>query len=253
MSGGAGPPQRCWTCRWRPSPLAFPRGPGAPVGRRRGHTPPGINRYTLYARSPILFLIAPWTTPLPPSPSFFPRSTRKRPSASASERSGRSLPTSASTARSSSPTHQTTGRRRSPETLGATVVRPEKRGYGNAYLAGLACARGRYVVIGDADNTYDFLEIPNLLGPLDAGADMVLGSRLRGEIRPGAMPALHRYVGEPLPHLTPQPDLFHPDIRCAHGVPGVPEGGARAAEPQDRGNGVCKRGSHRGGEGRAPD
>jgi glycosyltransferase involved in cell wall biosynthesis len=81
--------------------------------------------------------------------------------------------------------------------LGATVVRPEKRGYGNAYLAGLACARGRYVVIGDADNTYDFLEIPNLLGPLDAGADMVLGSRLRGEIRPGAMPALHRYVGNP--------------------------------------------------------
>ncbi len=82
--------------------------------------------------------------------------------------------------------------------LGATVVRPEKRGYGNAYLAGLACARGKYVVIGDADNTYDFLEIPKLLAPLDAGADMVLGSRLRGEIRPGAMPALHRYVGNPL-------------------------------------------------------
>ncbi|HRT12643.1 MAG TPA: glycosyltransferase [Methanoculleus sp.] len=65
--------------------------------------------------------------------------------------------------------------------LGATVVRPEKRGYGNA--------RGRYIVIGDADNTYDFLEIPKLLARLDAGADMVLGSRLRGESRPGAMPA----------------------------------------------------------------
>ena len=81
--------------------------------------------------------------------------------------------------------------------LGATVVRPEKRGYGNAYLAGLACARGDYIVIGDADNTYDFLEIPKLLALLDAGADMALGSRLRGEIRPGAMPALHRYVGNP--------------------------------------------------------
>ncbi len=82
--------------------------------------------------------------------------------------------------------------------LGATVVRPEKRGYGNAYLAGLSCARGECIVIGDADNTYDFLEIPKLLAPLDAGADMVLGSRLRGEIRPGAMPALHQYVGNPL-------------------------------------------------------
>ncbi|WOX56668.1 MULTISPECIES: glycosyltransferase family 2 protein [unclassified Methanoculleus] len=82
--------------------------------------------------------------------------------------------------------------------LGATVVRPKEKGYGNAYLAGLACARGRYIVIGDADNTYDFLEIPRLLAPLDAGADMVLGSRIRGEIRPGAMPALHRYIGNPL-------------------------------------------------------
>ena len=81
--------------------------------------------------------------------------------------------------------------------LGATVVYPEKRGYGNAYLTGLARARGRYIVIGDADDTYNFLEIPNLLGPLEAGADMVLGSRLRGEIKPGAMPALHRYIGNP--------------------------------------------------------
>jgi len=81
--------------------------------------------------------------------------------------------------------------------LGATVVHPEKRGYGNAYLAGLARARGRYVIIGDADDTYNFLEIPNLLAPLEAGADMVLGSRLKGEIRPGAMPPLHRYIGNP--------------------------------------------------------
>jgi glycosyltransferase involved in cell wall biosynthesis len=81
---------------------------------------------------------------------------------------------------------------------GAIVVRPERRGYGNAYLAGLACARGRYIVIGDADNTYDFLEIPKLLAPLENGADMVLGSRLRGRIEKGAMPALHQYIGNPL-------------------------------------------------------
>ncbi len=81
---------------------------------------------------------------------------------------------------------------------GATVVRPEAMGYGNAYLAGLARARGRYIVMGDADATYDFLEIPKLLAPLEDGADLVLGSRLRGTIEPGAMPALHRYVGNPL-------------------------------------------------------
>ncbi|HPZ33285.1 MAG TPA: glycosyltransferase [Methanoculleus sp.] len=68
--------------------------------------------------------------------------------------------------------------------------RPGPRGHGRqAGEAGLACARGRYIVIGDADNTYDFLEIPKLLARLDAGADMALGSRLRGEIKPGAMPA----------------------------------------------------------------
>ena len=64
--------------------------------------------------------------------------------------------------------------------LGARVVRPEKRGYGNTYLAGLARARGRYIVIGDADDTYDFLEIPKLLALLDAGVDMAPCSRLRG-------------------------------------------------------------------------
>jgi len=107
---------------------------------------------------------------------------------------------------------------RTPEiaaSLGAVVVRPEKMGYGNAYLAGFARARGTYVVIGDADNTYDFLEIPKLLAPLDAGADMVLGSRLHGTILPGAMPALHRYIGNPL--LTWLLNrVFHTHISDAH-------------------------------------
>jgi glycosyltransferase involved in cell wall biosynthesis len=83
--------------------------------------------------------------------------------------------------------------------LGATVVRPSRRGYGNAYLAGLAAARGELIAIGDADNTYDFLELPRLLDRLEeTGADMVFGSRLRGEIREGAMPWLHQYIGNPL-------------------------------------------------------
>jgi glycosyltransferase involved in cell wall biosynthesis len=82
--------------------------------------------------------------------------------------------------------------------LGAIVIHPEKRGYGNAYLAAFGQARGRYIVIGDADDTYDFLEIPKLLAPLKNGADFVIGSRFRGTINPGSMTPLHRYVGNPV-------------------------------------------------------
>jgi glycosyltransferase involved in cell wall biosynthesis len=80
---------------------------------------------------------------------------------------------------------------------GAVVVHPVHRGYGAAYLEGFAHARGRYIVIGDADNTYDFLEIPLLIQELEEGADFVIGSRFRGEIKPGAMIPLHRYIGNP--------------------------------------------------------
>lgn len=83
------------------------------------------------------------------------------------------------------------------ESLGARIIRPESIGYGNAYLAGLAHAQGRYIAIGDSDNTYDFRELPNFIERLDDGADFVMGTRLRGEIKPGAMPALHRYIGNP--------------------------------------------------------
>ena len=82
---------------------------------------------------------------------------------------------------------------------GAWVVREPRRGYGNAYLAGFAAARGRYLVMGDSDRSYDFGEIPRLLAPLNAGgADYVLGSRFAGEILPGAMPWTHRRIGNPV-------------------------------------------------------
>jgi len=83
--------------------------------------------------------------------------------------------------------------------LGAEVVRPEKLGYGNAYLAGFSRARGRYIVIMDGDLTYDPLEIPEFIRVLESGrADLVIGTRLKGRIEEGAMPALHRYLGNPL-------------------------------------------------------
>ncbi|MDT3438014.1 MULTISPECIES: glycosyltransferase family 2 protein [unclassified Pseudofrankia] len=82
---------------------------------------------------------------------------------------------------------------------GARVVAERRRGYGNAYLTGFAAARGRLIVMGDADSSYDFTAIDALVTPLLRGeADYVLGSRLGGQILPGAMPWLHRYVGNPV-------------------------------------------------------
>lgn len=83
------------------------------------------------------------------------------------------------------------------EAAGARVVHEPRRGYGSAYLAGFAAARGDYIVMGDADLTYDFGEIPRFLAELEDGADMVIGDRMQN-IHPGAMPWLHRYVGNPV-------------------------------------------------------
>src|SRR5436190_22827362 len=83
------------------------------------------------------------------------------------------------------------------ETAGATVVHEPRRGYGRAYLAGFAAARGEYIVMVDADLTYDFAEIPRFVTELDRGAQLVMGDRM-DNIHPGAMPWLHRYVGNPV-------------------------------------------------------
>jgi glycosyltransferase involved in cell wall biosynthesis len=91
------------------------------------------------------------------------------------------------------------------EKAGARVVVEPRRGYGSAYLAGFAAARGRYIVMADADLTYDFKEIPRFIAALDEGAEMVIGDRM-GNIQPGAMPWLHRYVGNPI--LTGLLNLF---------------------------------------------
>src|SRR5215217_4882578 len=80
---------------------------------------------------------------------------------------------------------------------GARVVRETRPGYGSAYLAGFAAARGRYIVMADADLTYDFGEIPRFVDKLDDGAELVMGDRM-DNIHPGAMPWLHRYVGNPI-------------------------------------------------------
>jgi hypothetical protein len=87
------------------------------------------------------------------------------------------------------------------ERAGARVVAVADKGYGAALMAGIAAARGRFVVMGDADDSYDFLEVPRLLARLREGYDLVQGCRLPsggGRVLPGAMPFLHYWLGNPL-------------------------------------------------------
>jgi Glycosyl transferase family 2 len=84
------------------------------------------------------------------------------------------------------------------EQAGARVVSVPERGYGAALRAGIAAARGRYIIMGDADDSYDFGSLDAFLEALRAGHLLVMGNRFRGGIKPGAMPALHRYLGNPV-------------------------------------------------------
>jgi glycosyltransferase involved in cell wall biosynthesis len=97
---------------------------------------------------------------------------------------------------------------------GAQVVHEPRRGYGSAYMAGFNAARGRYIIMGDADLTYDFNEIPRFVKQLEDGAELVMGDRM-DNIQPGAMPWLHRYVGNPI--LSGTLNLFFKTgVRDAH-------------------------------------
>ena len=92
----------------------------------------------------------------------------------------------------------TDGSQQIAEENGARVVAVEDRGYGSALQGGIAAAHGRYIVMGDADDSYDFSELAPLLDRLRGGADLVMGNRFRGGIAPRAMPPLHRYLGNPV-------------------------------------------------------
>ena len=84
------------------------------------------------------------------------------------------------------------------EDLGARVVPIPVRGYGAALIGGIDAARGRFIIMGDADDSYDFLNLDPFVAELRQGADLVMGNRFRGGIAPGAMPPLHRYLGNPV-------------------------------------------------------
>jgi glycosyltransferase involved in cell wall biosynthesis len=92
----------------------------------------------------------------------------------------------------------TDGSKEIAEEQGARVVSIADRGYGAALLGGIQAARGRYVIMGDADDSYDFSALAPFIVRLHAGADIVMGNRFKGGIAPGAMPFLHRYFGNPV-------------------------------------------------------
>ena len=84
------------------------------------------------------------------------------------------------------------------EELGARVVPIPVRGYGAALIGGIRAARGRYVIMGDSDDSYDFSALDNFVAELRDGWQLVMGNRFQGGVKPGAMPPLHRYLGNPV-------------------------------------------------------
>src|SRR6201997_1332118 len=92
----------------------------------------------------------------------------------------------------------TDGSRQLAEDAGARVVPIPERGYGNALMGGIIAARGEYVIMGDADDSYDFTNLMPFVTELRKGYDLVMGNRFKGGIAPGAMPPLHKYLGNPV-------------------------------------------------------
>ncbi len=101
------------------------------------------------------------------------------------------------------------------EAKGARVVTVARKGYGSALMGGIEAARGRYVIMGDADDSYDFAALDPFVAALRAGHQLVMGNRFKGGIKPGAMPILHRYLGNPV--LTGCGRLFfHSEVADFH-------------------------------------
>src|ERR1700760_1583005 len=92
----------------------------------------------------------------------------------------------------------TDGSRQLAEDAGARVVPIPERGYGNALMGGIVAAHGEYVIMGDADDSYDFTNLMPFITELRKGYDLVMGNRFKGGIAPGAMPPLHKYLGNPV-------------------------------------------------------
>jgi hypothetical protein len=122
----------------------------------------------------------------------------------------------------------TDGSQRLASDAGARVVAIKDKGYGNALMGGIAAARGKYVIMGDADDSYDFTNLMPFVTELRKGYELVMGNRFKGGIEPGAMPRLHKYLGNPVLSFIGR--LFFPsaigDFHC--GLRGFSKQGAVA-------------------------
>ena len=125
--------------------------------------------------------------------------------------------------------------RQSPRASGLGVVPAPRRGYGAALRAGFDAAQSRYIVMGDSDDSYDFSALASFLERLRAGDDVVVGNRYRGGIAPGAMPILHRYIGNPLLTLFARVFFRIPlgDVYC--GLRGISRSAVERLDLQSRG------------------
>src|SRR6266567_4236862 len=122
------------------------------------------------------------------------------------------------------------------ESMNARVVTVSTRGYGAALAAGIEAAKGKYVIMGDSDESYDFSALSPFVEKLRAGYDLVMGNRFRGRIVPGAMPPMHRYFGNPF--LTAIGRLFFSCKECGDfycGLRGFRKEAVRALQLQSRG------------------
>jgi glycosyltransferase involved in cell wall biosynthesis len=99
---------------------------------------------------------------------------------------------------------------------GAYLVHVAEKGYGSALMGGISASRGQYIIMGDADDSYDFTSLAPFLARLRAGDDLVMGNRFKGGIMPGAMPAIHRYLGNPVLTLVGRLFFWKPcgDFHC---------------------------------------
>ena len=133
---------------------------------------------------------------------------------------------------------------------GGEVLRTPKRGVGRAYLDAIPYIRGKWILMGDADLTYDFREIAPFVEEFRKGAEFIMGSRFRGSIEKGAMPKLHRYFGTPLTNwiLNRIYRSNYSDIHC--GIRGVTREALDRINITSRGLGIRKR---NGAEGRATE
>ena len=134
------------------------------------------------------------------------------------------------------------------EKLGARVVHVLTRGYGNALRKGIEEAKGEFIIMGDADDSYDFSQVPGFVAKWREGSELVMGNRFEGGIKPGAMPWLHKYLGNPA--ITAILNSFFGagigDAYC--GMRGFTKRLYEQVDPANHGNGVRAGVGHQGSQ-----